>query len=222
MDGALSLVGGPASAFLSGAVVVVPPAVVVVPPAVLAVGVMSPVVAGAASPADLAEVVAVDVTYLADAGMVTVGVADLADAGTVDVPGMKGGVVRDDSFVASLECNGGVASCDDRVSPAVWCRERTKIRNALECQYVNCVSCDLVGRGCAVPADGCTGSFGTLLSGLPGPVANDMTHWEKLEALGGDSYAYDDGFGSQPSSLYYDDPRDYEEWCDWNVDIEEG
>ena len=38
-------------------------------------------VAGAPSPTNLAEVVAVDVTSLADAGMVTVGVADLTDAG---------------------------------------------------------------------------------------------------------------------------------------------
>ena len=36
-----------------------------------------------ASPADLAEVVAVDVTSLANVGMVTVGVADLVDAGMV-------------------------------------------------------------------------------------------------------------------------------------------
>ena len=27
--------------------------------------------------------------------------------------------------------------------------------------------------------------------------------------------------GGQPGSFDYDDPRDYEEWCDWN-DIEEG
>ena len=40
-----------------------------------------PAVVGAASPADLAGVVAADVTALTDAGMVTVGVADLADAG---------------------------------------------------------------------------------------------------------------------------------------------
>ena len=106
-----------------------------------------------------------------------------AQVETVDVPGMKGGVAQDDSFIASPECDGGVVSCDDRVSPAVWCRERTQIRNALDCQYVNYVSCDPVGRGCAVPADGCTGSFGTLLSGPLGPVANDMTNWEKLEAL---------------------------------------
>ena len=47
-------------------------------------------------------------------------------------------------------------SCGDRVSPAVWCRERNQIRNALDhvdCQYVNHVSCGPVSRGCAVPAD---------------------------------------------------------------------
>ena len=71
VDSAVSLVEGLASAFLSstdgcadfagGGV-----AVVVAPPAVLdgdvTVGVTSPAVAGVASPADLAEVVAVDVT----------------------------------------------------------------------------------------------------------------------------------------------------------------
>ena len=121
---------------------------------------------------------------------------------TGDVPVMKGGVVRDDSFVASL-CDSGVVSCGDRVSPAVW-----RIRNALDCQYVNYVSCGPVGRRCALPAVGCTGSFGTLLSGPLFPVTNDMTYWEKLEALGGDSYDYDEGVGSQPGSLDYDDPRD--------------
>ena len=49
-----------------------------------------------------------------------------------------------------------------------------------------------------------------------------MTYWEKLEALGGDSYDYDEGVDGQPGSFDYDDPRDYE-WCDWNdVNIEEG
>ena len=50
-----------------------------------------------------------------------------------------------------------------------------------------------------------------------------MTYWERLEALGGDSYDYMEGADSQPGSFDYDDPRDYEEWCAWNdVDIEEG
>ena len=48
----------------------------------IAVRVMLPTVAGAASPAVFAEVVAADAISLADAEMVTVGVADLADAGT--------------------------------------------------------------------------------------------------------------------------------------------
>ena len=115
---------------------------------------------------------------LADAGLVTVGVTDLADAGaaslaapadivdgvvmdwyvpaqveTGDLSMMKGGVVRDDSFIDSPEYDSGVMSCGDQVSPAVWCRE-----NALDCQYVNYVSCGPVGRSCAVPSDGCIGS----------------------------------------------------------------
>ena len=81
VNSVLSLVGGPASAFLhgtnGGADFAGGVAVVVAPPAVLAgyvaVGVMSPAVAGVASPADLAEVVAVDVTSSAVAGVATVG-----------------------------------------------------------------------------------------------------------------------------------------------------
>ena len=82
------------------------------------------------------------------------------------------------------------------------------------------MSCDAVGMGCAVLADRCTGSFRTLLSGPLCPVTDDMTYWDKLEALGGDTYDYDEGVDSQPGSFDYDDPRDYEEWCDWNdVDV---
>ena len=75
----------------------------------------------------------------------------------------------------------------------------------------------------AVPADGCTDSFGTLLSGPLCPVMDDMTYWEKLEALGGDTYDYDAGVDSQPGPFDYDDLRNYEEWCDWNdVNVEKG
>ena len=49
-----------------------------------------------------------------------------------------------------------------------------------------------------------------------------MTYLERLEALDGDSYDYDEGVDGQPGFLDYDDPRDYEEWCDCNnVDVEE-
>ena len=65
--------------------------------------------------------------------------------------------------------------------------------------------------------------LGTLLSGPLCSVADDMTYWEKLKALGGDGYDYDEGVGSQPGSFDYDDPWIYEEWCDCNdVDVEEG
>ena len=101
--------------------------------------------------------------------------------------------------------------------------ERGLSQNDLDCQYINYVSCDPVGRGCTVPANGSTGSFGALFSGPLCPVTDDMTYWKKLQALGGDSYDYDEGVDSQSGSFDYDDPRDYEEWCDWNdVEVEEG
>ena len=56
----------------------------------IAAGVTSLAVAGAASPADLAGVVAVDIATLADARMVTVGVADLAYAGSASPAGWSG------------------------------------------------------------------------------------------------------------------------------------
>ena len=150
------------------------------------VGVTDLADAGMTFPADHAGVFAIGVASLAHAGLVTVGVTDLADAGagflaapadivdggvtawyvpaqmeTGDLPVIKGGVILDDSFINSSEYDSGVMSCGDRVSPAVWCRERTQIRNTLDCQHVNYVSCGPVGRGCAEPADGCTSSFGT-------------------------------------------------------------
>ena len=129
---------------------------------------------------------------------------------------LQGCVVRDDSFVDGPEFNGGVMTGGDRASPGVWCRERTRIQNDLACQYVDCVCWALVGMDYAVPADGYTCSFGTLLSGPVCPLTDDMTYHEKLEAQGGDIYDYDDGVDSQPGSFDFDEPQDYEEWCDWN------
>ena len=74
-----------------------------------------------------------------------------------------------------------------------------------------------------MPSDRSAGSFGTLLFGLMCPFMDDMIYWKRLEALGGDSYDYEEGVDSRPGSFDYDDPQDYEEWCAWNdVDIEEG
>ena len=83
----MSFVGGPASAFLSGADGCADfageVAVVVTSPAVLACWVVAADLADTrmAFPADPAVVVTVAVASLAVVGMVTVGVADLADAG---------------------------------------------------------------------------------------------------------------------------------------------
>ena len=57
---------------------------------------------------------------LADAGMVTVGVTDLADAGAVSLAAPV-------DIADGPEYSGGVIRCVDRVSPGVWCRERTLI-----------------------------------------------------------------------------------------------
>ena len=89
---------------------------------------------------------------------------DLADAAPVDIAGVP-------------EYDGGVISCGVRLSPGVWCRGRTLIQNDLDNQFVNSVRCDPVSLGY-------TGSFGTLLSGPMCPVMDDMTYWERLEALG--------------------------------------
>ena len=59
--------------------------------------------AGMAFPADLADVVAVDVTALADAGMLTVGVDDLADAGTAFPADLAGVVAADVATLAAAD-----------------------------------------------------------------------------------------------------------------------
>ena len=204
--------------------------------------------AGMALLADLAGVVTVGVTSLADDGVVTVGVTDLADAGAAslvdpagivagvmtnwnvpapveadDLPLLQGCVVRDDLFDDDPEYSNGVMTCGVWVSPDVWCQEMPQTQNDLVCQYVNYVSCDPFGMDYAVPADGYTSSFETLLSGSLCPVTDDMTYYEKIEALGGASYNYDDPVDNLPGYCDYDDPRDYEEWCDWNdPDVAEG
>ena len=89
-----------------------------------------------------------------------------------------------------------------------------QIQNDTDCQYVNYVSCDPVGMDYAVPADGHTCSFETSLSEPLCAITDDMTYQEKIEALSGIIYDYDDVIENQPGYFDYDDPWDYEEWCD--------
>ena len=94
------------------------------------------------------------------------------------------------------------------VSAGVWCQGIPQTRYDLDCQYVNYVGCDPIGLDYAVPADGYTGSLGMLLSGPLCPVTDGMTYHEKIEALVGDSYDFDDAVDHQPGYFNYDDPRD--------------
>ena len=78
------------------------------------------------------------------------------------------------------------------------------------------MSSDPVGMDYAVPADNYTCSFETLLSEPLCAVMDDMTCQERIEALSGTVYDYDDVIDNQPGSFDYDDQCDYEEWCGWN------
>ena len=60
------------------------------------------------------------------------------------------------------------------------------------------------------------GASAPLLCDSECPVTEDMTYWERRDILGDDSYDYADGVCDHPGDFDYDDPRDYEEWCDWN------
>ena len=99
----------------------------------------------------------------------------------------------------------------------------SQIQNDLDYQHVDYMSCDPVSMDYAVPADGHTCSFEMLLSEPLCAITDDMTYQEKIETLIGTIYDYDDVIDNQPGYFDYDDPRDYEEWCDWNdPDIVEG
>ena len=49
-----------------------------------------------------------------------------------------------------------------------------------------------------------------------------MTYQERIEALSGTIYDYDDVNDNQPGYFDYDDPCDYEEWCGWDDPVENG
>ena len=53
-------------------------------------------------------------------------------------------------------------------------------------------------------------------------ITDDMTYQEKVEALSGTIYDYDDVNDNRPGYFDYDDPRDYEEWCGWDDLVDDG
>ena len=64
--------------------------------------------------------------------------------------------------------------------------------------------------------------FGSLLSEPLCVITNDVTYQEKIEALSGTIYDYDDVNDTEPGYFDYDDPRDYEEWCGWDDPGDDG
>ena len=89
---------------------------------------------------------------------------------------LQGCVVRDGSVFDDPEYGDGEMTCGDNVLPGVWYQEMPQLQNYSDYQYVNYVSCDPVGMDYAVPADGYTCSFETLLSEPLCAITDDMTY----------------------------------------------
>ena len=100
-------------------------------------------------------------------------------------------------------------------SPDEWCRGMSEICDDSIWQCVGYVGCDPDCVDRAVPEGGDEYPFRTLLSELC-VITDDMTYQQKIEALSGTIYDYDDVNANTPGYFDYDDPRDYEEWCGWD------
>ena len=143
-------------------------------------------------PADLAGVATVGVASLADARKVTFGVADLAVAGAAslaDAGGMFPAVsaervtmgVTDLTDVYSVNVVGvqTCASSGDRLSPGVWCRDKTLIQQNFDFRPDYSMCCDGDETYCSVAV----GAPETLLCDLGCPlrricvIGRDLKYW---------------------------------------------
>ena len=107
----------------------------------------------------------------------------------------------------------------DRLSRGVWCQDRSLINKKFACLPDDLQRGDWNDTDSSVPV----GAPESLLCDPGCPVTDDMSYWERLEVLGDDSYGYADDLNGHAGYFDYDDPRDYEEWCDWNyADAAEG
>ena len=213
-------------------------------------GVASLADAEAGFPADsgVASLADAGVTPLADAWVVSLvdaGVATLAEArvaSLVDFAGSVAGgvtavsvcarteemtflhecVVWDRSIFNNLVYYNSKMDCGDCALPDAWCQEMPGIRDDSVCQYVNCVGCDLDFVEWTVPEGGDVYPVGTLSSEPLYVNMDDMTYQERIEALSGTIYDYDDMIDNQQGYFDYDDPCDYGEWCDWDDPVENG
>ena len=90
------------------------------------------------------------------------------------------------------------------------------------CECVNYVGCDPDCVDRTVPEGGDDYPVGTLSSEPLCVITDDMTYQEKIDALSGTIYDYDDVIDNKPGYFDYDDPHDFEEWygCDSPVEGE--
>ena len=109
-------------------------------------------------------------------------------------------------------------NCGDCASPNAWCQEMPEICDDSNCQYIiiNYMGCDSDCVDRTVLEGGDDYPVGTLSSAPLCVITDDMTCQEKIEALSGAIYDYDDVIDNQLGYFYYDDPYDYEEWCAWD------
>ena len=130
--------------------------------------------------------------------------------------------VRDLLVFGGLVYGDSKVDCGDCALPNVWRWGMQAIRDDSFCEYINYVGCgpDCVGR--TVPEGDDDYPFGTLSSEPLCDITDDMTYQEKIEALGGTIYDYDDVSDNRLGYFDYDDPCDYEEWDGSDVPVDDG
>ena len=170
-------------------------------------GVASLVDAGVASLADagVASLADAGVTSLADlAGSVASGVMHLAVPVCVRTEAMtlpQECVVRDYSVFGCLVYCDSEVDCSDCASPNAWCKGMPGIHDDSVCEYINYVGCDPHCVDRTVPEGGDDYPVGTLSSEPLCAIADDMTYQEKIEALRGIIYDYDDVSDNRPGAI---------------------
>ena len=84
------------------------------------------------------------------------------------------------------------------------------------------MSCDPDCADLTVLEGGDDYPVGTLSSEPLCAITDDMIYQEKIEALSGTIYDYDDVIDNHPDYCDYNDPCDYEEWGAWDDSGESG
>ena len=128
--------------------------------------------------------------------------------------------VRSCSVFGDSVCCDSEADCFVCEAPNAWCHDMPEIWGNSVSEYVNYVGHipDCVDH--AIPDDVDGYPEGMLPSEAVCVVTDDMTYQEKIEALSGTIYDYDDVCDNLPDYFDYDDPYDCEELCGFDGSVE--